>query len=89
MEKDILTFRGDRNVWIDFVSKVKKDRKEVWEVLSKLISKYIKNKRRSPKSNSADLRPSTHKADGWKIIRPMLEKLQWSNGSFFELVFME
>ncbi|MBS3096905.1 hypothetical protein J4480_05710 [Candidatus Woesearchaeota archaeon] len=44
MEKDILTFRGDRNVWIDFVSKVKKDRKEVWEVLSKLISKYIKNK---------------------------------------------
>lgn len=44
MEKDILTFRGDRNVWIDFVSKVKKDRKEVWGVLSKLISKYIKNK---------------------------------------------
>ena len=44
MEKDILTFRGDRNVWIDFVSKVKKDRKEVWEVLSKFISKYIKDK---------------------------------------------
>lgn len=44
MEKDILTFRGDRNVWIDFVSKVKKDRKEVWEVLSKFINKYIKDK---------------------------------------------
>ena len=44
MNKDVITLRGDRNVWIDFVSKVKKDRKEVWEVLSKLISKYIKNK---------------------------------------------
>lgn len=42
--KDIITLRGERGLWIDFVSKVKKERKEVWDVLSKLIQKYINNK---------------------------------------------
>ena len=44
-EKDVLTFRGDRDVWIDFVSQVKKERKEVWEVLSSLINKYLQGKK--------------------------------------------
>lgn len=41
MQKDVITFKGDRNLWIDFVAKVKKDRKEVWEVLEKFIKKYL------------------------------------------------
>jgi len=43
MEKDIITLRGERDLWIDFVAKVKKERKEVWEVLSPFLRKYIKN----------------------------------------------
>ncbi len=42
--KDAITLKGDRNVWIDFVAKVKKERKEVWEVLEGLIKDYIKQK---------------------------------------------
>lgn len=42
MQKDIMTFRGDRNIWIDFVAKIKKEKKQIWEVLEKLINKYMK-----------------------------------------------
>lgn len=41
-EKDIITLRGDRNVWIDFVAQVKKQKKGVWEVLEPFIKKFIK-----------------------------------------------
>ncbi len=44
MEKETLTFKGDRDKWIDFTTKVKKERKEVWEVLSQLIDKYLHSK---------------------------------------------
>lgn len=40
--KDNISFKGDRNLWIDFMSCIRKQRKEVWEVLSKLIRDYIK-----------------------------------------------
>lgn len=40
--KDVITFKGDRNLWIDFVAKIKKERKEVWQVLEKLIKEYLK-----------------------------------------------
>jgi hypothetical protein len=43
--KDVITFRGDRNVWIDFVAKVKKERKEVWEVLAQFMHKYLNSKK--------------------------------------------
>ena len=43
MEKDVITFRGNRNEWIDFVAKVKKERKEVWGVLSQLIRQYLRS----------------------------------------------
>ena len=36
------TFRGDRNEWVDFVTKVKKERKQVWEVLKPLIDSYMR-----------------------------------------------
>lgn len=42
-QKEVITLRGDRDLWIDFVSKVKKERKEVWEVLSSFIRKYLQN----------------------------------------------
>ena len=40
--KDVITFRGDRNLWIDFIAKIKKERKQVWEVLEKFIKSYLK-----------------------------------------------
>ena len=40
--KDLIHIRGDRNLWIDFVAKIKKERKEVWEVLRPMIKKYLK-----------------------------------------------
>jgi len=43
-KQDSITIKGDRNKWIDFISKVKKNKKSVWEVLEKLIDKYLKEK---------------------------------------------
>jgi len=40
---DIITFRGDRELWIDFVAKIKKERKKVWQVLEGFIKEYLKN----------------------------------------------
>ena len=40
--KDTITLKGDRNLWIDFVAKIKKEKKEVWQVLEKLIKEYLK-----------------------------------------------
>lgn len=40
--KDVITFKGDRIIWIDFIAKIKKQRKQVWEVLEPLIKNYIK-----------------------------------------------
>lgn len=40
--RQVITFQGDRNKWIDFVSKIKKQRKKVWEILEPLIDQYIK-----------------------------------------------
>lgn len=39
---DVITFRGNRDLWIDFVAKLKKDKKEVWEILEKFIKNYLK-----------------------------------------------
>lgn len=41
-ESDVLTLRGDRNLWIDFVAEVKKQKKTVWEVLEQFIRKFLK-----------------------------------------------
>jgi len=39
----VISFRGERNKWIDFVAKVKKDNKSIWEVMEKLIDIYLNN----------------------------------------------
>lgn len=41
-EKDIITIRGERDLWIDFTNKLRKQRKEVWEVIKPFIEKYLK-----------------------------------------------
>ena len=40
--KDVISLKGDRTLWIDFVAKVKKERKKVWEVLKIFIKDYLK-----------------------------------------------
>ena len=35
--KEVISFKGERNEWIDFVAKVKKKKKTVWDVLKDLI----------------------------------------------------
>jgi hypothetical protein len=43
MGNDIITIRGaDRNLWIDFIAKCKKEKKKAWDVLSKYIKDYLK-----------------------------------------------
>ena len=36
-----ITLRGQRDLWLDFVHKTKKDKKTVWEVLTPFLKKYI------------------------------------------------
>ena len=38
---DIITIRGERELWLEFVHKVKKDKKKVWNVLRPFLKKYI------------------------------------------------
>lgn len=39
--KDIITIRGERDLWLDFIHKAKKEKKKVWDVLSPFLRKYI------------------------------------------------
>jgi len=36
-----ITLRGQRDLWLDFVHKTKKDKKTVWEVLTPFLKKYV------------------------------------------------
>jgi hypothetical protein len=38
--KYVITIRGERELWLDFVHRVKKDKKKVWDVLSPFLRKY-------------------------------------------------
>ena len=45
---DTISFRGERKVWLRFLSIIKnKGRKNAWEVLSKLIKDYLKKEENS------------------------------------------
>jgi hypothetical protein len=37
---NIITIRGERELWLDFVHKVKKDKKKIWNVLRPYLKKY-------------------------------------------------
>ena len=38
----LISFRGDRNIWQDFMHKVKKNKRQVWEVMEPQFKEYIK-----------------------------------------------
>jgi len=38
----LISFRGDRDIWQDFVYKIKKNKKQVWEILEPMLKEYIK-----------------------------------------------
>ena len=40
-----ITISGERELWLDFINKVKKDKKKVWGVLSPFLRKYISSDR--------------------------------------------
>jgi|GEM_PF-1861180 len=39
--KDTITIRGERELWIEFTHKAKKEKKKAWEVLSPFLRKYL------------------------------------------------
>ena len=39
--KDVITIRGERELWLDFIHKAKKEKKKAWEVLNPYLRKYI------------------------------------------------
>lgn len=41
---ELIGFRGNKNLWFDFVNKIKKERKEVWDILKILIKQYLEKK---------------------------------------------
>jgi len=38
--KDTISIRGDRELWLEFIHKAKKEKKKVWDVLSPFLKKY-------------------------------------------------
>ena len=38
--KYVITIRGEREPWLEFVHKAKKEKKKVWEILSPYLKKY-------------------------------------------------
>jgi hypothetical protein len=39
--KDVITIRGERELWLNFIHKAKREKKKAWEVLSLFLRKYI------------------------------------------------
>jgi hypothetical protein len=40
--KQVIPVRGEREVWIDFVATVKKQKKQVWDVLGPMLKDYVR-----------------------------------------------
>lgn len=38
--------RGNREMWLDFTHKIRKDRKKVWDILQPMIKDYMKKGKR-------------------------------------------
>ena len=39
--KGTISLRGERELWLEFIHKAKKERKKVWEVLTPFLNKYV------------------------------------------------
>ncbi|MDP7182216.1 MAG: hypothetical protein QGF25_07110 [Candidatus Woesearchaeota archaeon] len=46
MERDVISFRGERELWLDFVHAVRKNREQVWGVLAPVLKEYTKKSRK-------------------------------------------
>lgn len=44
MDKTLISFRGNRDLWLDFTHQVRKNKTEVWEVLEPVLKQYVKKK---------------------------------------------
>jgi hypothetical protein len=38
----LISLRGNRDLWQDFMYKIKKNKKQVWEILEPMLKDYIK-----------------------------------------------
>ena len=38
--KDVISLRGERDMWIEFIHKAKKEKKKAWDVLNPFLKKY-------------------------------------------------
>ena len=39
--KDTITVRGERELWLDFIHKAKKDKRKAWDILCPFLKKYL------------------------------------------------
>ena len=39
--KYTISIRGERDLWLEFIHKVKKEKRKAWEVLSPYLRKYV------------------------------------------------
>jgi hypothetical protein len=39
--KDVITIRGERGLWLDFIHMAKKEKKKVWDILSPFLRKFL------------------------------------------------
>ena len=39
--KDVITLRGERELWIEFIHKAKTERRKAWDLLSPFLKKYL------------------------------------------------
>jgi hypothetical protein len=46
--KDTISIRGDRELWLEFIRKAKKEKKKVWEVLTPFLNKYVDTDEETP-----------------------------------------
>jgi hypothetical protein len=45
-EYELISLRGDRDIWLDFTHKIRKNKKKVWEILEPMLKEYIQNEAR-------------------------------------------
>ena len=43
MKENIISLRGDKELWLEFAIAVKRKREQIWGVLKPFIKKYIKD----------------------------------------------
>jgi hypothetical protein len=41
--KDLIVFKGNRDLWIDFVATVKKQRRQIGDVIEPMLKEYIED----------------------------------------------